>query len=349
MVKQIAIDVNPVGSLAHHANMSTLIDRFGRTVNYVRLSVTDRCDLRCVYCMAERMQFLPKREILSLEEIHEIAAAMSELGVGKIRLTGGEPLVRQGVVSLAAAIAALPGIRELVLTTNGTRLAQLAEPLRLAGVKRLNISLDSLQPARFRQISRVGELSEVLAGVNAARAAGFERIKLNTVILKHRNHDEVIDLVNFARAQSVDICFIEEMPLGRVDGRDRVEQFYGSDAIHADIERHYRLTALSESSGGPARYFSMNDSPIRIGFISAHSHNFCASCNRVRVTVQGRLLLCLGQEHSADLRAVLRAQPGDRAALKEAIRMAMAHKPWGHEFKLEQQPRILRHMSVTGG
>lgn len=329
--------------------MSSLIDRFGRSIDYVRLSVTDRCDLRCVYCMAERMQFLPKREILSLEEIHEIAAAFSELGVSKIRLTGGEPLVRQGIVSLATAIAGLPGIRELVLTTNGTRLAPVAQALRRAGVKRLNISLDSLRPARFRQLSRVGELESVLAGLEAARTAGFERIRLNAVILKHRNHDEVIDLVNFARAKAVDIGFIEEMPLGQVDGRDRAEQFYGSDAIRADIERHYPLRALAPTRDGPARYFGMADSPIRIGFISPHSHNFCASCNRVRVTVQGRLLLCLGQEHSVDLRAVLRAQPGDRAALKEAIQMAMARKPWGHEFKLEQRPHILRHMSVTGG
>ncbi|HYW05102.1 MAG TPA: GTP 3',8-cyclase MoaA [Gammaproteobacteria bacterium] len=331
------------------APQTQLIDRFGRRVTYVRMSVTDRCDFRCVYCMSEDMQFLPKREILSLEELYRVGRVFTELGVRKIRITGGEPLVRRDVLTLFRRLGQLPGLDELVMTTNGSQLPRMAQQLRDAGVSRLNISLDSLDPDRFRRITRVGDLERVLRGIEAARSAGFERIKLNTVILRHRNHDEILDLVEFARDHGLDISFIEEMPLGRIDEHDRFEEYYSSDRIRADIEQRYPLIPTAESTGGPSRYFRMADSDSRIGFISPHSHNFCESCNRVRVTVKGRLLLCLGQEHSVDLRQVLRESPGDDEPLRQAIHEGMAIKPRGHDFDLRRQPQILRHMNVTGG
>lgn len=338
-----------VRAMSEPAPTPTLIDRFGRVVDYIRLSVTDRCDLRCVYCMAEDMHFLPRADILSLEEIFAIAEACVALGVKKIRLTGGEPLVRRGLVELAGRITALPGLGELVLTTNGTRLAQFAEPLRAAGVRRINISLDSLKPERFRAITRVGELDPVLQGIAAAKAAGFPGLKLNTVMMKGRNDDEILDLVRFAASHGLDISFIEEMPLGDIDEHDRLLAFLPSEAIRAELSRHYALLPSTETTGGPSRYWQVPELGIRVGFISPHSHNFCATCNRVRVTVQGRLLLCLGQEHSVDLKAVLREHPGDRPALQAAIVAAMAIKPEGHHFDLGAQPVIFRHMSVTGG
>jgi len=336
-------------SATTNAPTSRLIDRFGRVVDYVRLSLTDRCDLRCVYCMSEQMTFLPRRDILSLEELLELARAFVALGVRKIRLTGGEPLTRSGVVDLAARIAALPGLDELVLTTNGTRLQGLAQPLAEAGVKRVNVSLDSLRPERFRRLTRVGDLAAVLAGIDAARAAGFERVKLNTVVLAGHNDDEVADLVRFAGQRGLDISFIEEMPLGHIEAHDRQLTFHPSDRILADLRRHFSLLPSTETTGGPSRYWRLAEFDTRVGFISPHSHNFCASCNRVRVTVQGRLLLCLGQEHSADLLAVLRTHPGDAEALRAAIVAAMALKPRGHDFAPSTQPVIFRHMSVTGG
>jgi cyclic pyranopterin phosphate synthase len=328
---------------------SQLIDRFDRRITYVRISVTDRCDFRCVYCMSEEMQFLPKAQVLTLEEILAVGRAFSELGVEKIRITGGEPLVRRNVLWLFERLGELPGLRELVLTTNGSQLERYADSLRAAGVRRINISLDSLDPARFRRITRVGELDKVLRGIDAARAAGFERIKLNSVILKNRNHDEVCDLVEFARARGLDISFIEEMPLGVVGDHDRAEAYYSSDAIRTDLERRFALIPTTESTGGPSRYYRLGDSDTRVGFISPHSHNFCASCNRVRLTTAGRLLLCLGQEHSLDLREVLRRNPGDLERLKRAIVDSMAIKPKGHEFDLGAAPVIMRHMNVTGG
>jgi GTP 3',8-cyclase len=331
------------------ATAPRLVDRFGRTVDYVRLSLTDRCDLRCVYCMSEDMHFLPRRDILSLEELFQLARAFVELGVRKIRLTGGEPLTRRGVVELARDIAALPGLRELVLTTNGTQLERLAQPLAAAGVKRLNISLDSLDAERFRQLTRVGELASVLGGIEAARQAGFQRVKLNTVVLAGRNEDEVVDLVRFAGERGLDISFIEEMPLGDIDEHDRLLSFYSSDRILADLQPHFTLIPSTETTGGPSRYWHLIDYGTRVGFISPHSHNFCSTCNRVRVTVKGRLLLCLGQEHSADLMAVMREHPGDDERLRAAIVAAMDLKPEGHEFDLGTKPVIFRHMSVTGG
>lgn len=328
---------------------SSLVDRFGRSVNYVRISVTDRCDFRCVYCMAEDMSFLPRAQILTLEEIAALARAFTELGVRKIRITGGEPLVRRNVMWLLEQIGALPGLGELVLTTNGSQLPKMAAGLKAAGVRRINISLDSLDPERFRRLTRVGDLKQVLAGIDAALAAGFERLKINSVILKHRNHDEIPGLVRFASERGMDISFIEEMPLGVIGDHDRAEAYYSSDAIRADLERHYTLVPTTETTGGPSRYYRIQETGTRVGFISPHSHNFCDSCNRVRLTAEGRLLLCLGQEHSMDLRRVLRAHPGDPDRLKAAIVEAMALKPKGHDFDLDAKPVIIRHMSVTGG
>ena len=331
--------------------VAPLVDGFGRQVNYARFSVTDRCDFRCVYCMSERMTFLPRARVLTLEELATLGRAFVELGVRKIRITGGEPLVRRNVLWLFQELGRLRerGLAELVLTTNGSQLERLAADLKAAGVARLNMSLDSLKPERFRRITRTGELETVLRGIRAARTAGFQRLKLNAVILKHRNHDEVVDLARFAIDQGLDISFIEEMPLGDVGDHDRAEMYYSSDAIHADLARVFSLTPTTESTGGPSRYYRVPGTDSRIGFISPHSHNFCGDCNRVRVSAEGRLLLCLGQEHSVDLRHVLRAHPGDRERLKQAIVAAMAIKPRGHDFQLGGQPVILRHMSHTGG
>ena len=328
---------------------NALVDNFGRTVNYVRISVTDRCDFRCVYCMDEEMQFVPRAKLLSLEEIAVIAQAFTELGVGKIRITGGEPLIRRNIIKLFRDIGQLDGLQELVLTTNGSQLPKLAGELKDAGVKRINISLDSLDPDKFRRLTRVGELDKVLAGIDAALATGFEKIKINSVILKNRNDDEVLDLVGFASKRGMDISFIEEMPLGVIDEHDRAEAYYSSDAIKADLEQRYTLLPTTETTGGPSRYYRIVETGTRVGFISPHSHNFCDSCNRVRLTCEGRLLLCLGQEHSVDLRQVIRTHPGDKDKLKQALRASMDIKPKGHEFDLSVKPVIFRHMNMTGG
>ncbi len=326
-----------------------LIDRFGRTVNYVRISVTDRCDFRCVYCMDEEMKFLPRAQLLTLEELATIGRAFIELGVDKVRITGGEPLIRRNVIKLFQDIGQLPGLRELVITTNGSQLPKLAQQLKDAGVKRINISLDSLNAEKFKRITRTGNLEDVLAGLQMAMDVGFERIKLNTVILKNRNDDEIIDLVQFAIDRNIDISFIEEMPLGVIGDHDRAEAYYSSDQIRADIEKSMTLIPTTESTGGPAKYYKIPNTETRVGFISPHSHNFCDQCNRVRLTCEGKLLLCLGQEHSVDLRRVVRGNPGDMDRLKQAIRDSMTIKPKGHDFNLEAKPIILRHMSVTGG
>ncbi|MCE8021219.1 GTP 3',8-cyclase MoaA [Halomonas sp. MCCC 1A11036] len=328
---------------------SELIDGFGRRVRYVRISVTDRCDFRCVYCMSEEMTFLPRAQILTLEELGMVARAFVEMGVEKIRLTGGEPLVRRGIDQLIEQTSALPGLRDLAMTTNGAGLVKHARRLREAGLNRLNISLDTLDPQRFRQLTRTGDLGRVLDGLRAAREAGFERIKLNAVILKGRNDDEVLDLVEFARAEGVDLSFIEEMPLGDVSDHSRAETFCSSDEVKAIIEYRHALIPTTESTLGPSRYFRMTDSDSRIGFISPHSHNFCASCNRVRVTAEGRLLLCLGNEHSVDLRGVLRQHPGDLDALKRAIVAALPLKPERHHFTTDGDVQIVRFMNMTGG
>ncbi|MBM7421977.1 GTP 3',8-cyclase MoaA [Spongiibacter marinus] len=323
-----------------------LQDRFGRQVDYLRLSVTDRCDFRCVYCMAEDMTFLPRRDILSLEQLYDIGAAFVQLGVTKIRLTGGEPLVRRNVLSLVERLASLDGLEQLNMTSNGAQLDRYAEPLYRAGLTGINISLDSLREDRFKELTRVGELSKVLAGIDAAKAAGFERIKLNAVIMNGRNDDEILDLVDFARDRNVDISFIEEMPLGHISEHDRALSFCSSDEIHRRIHARYPLTASAETSGGPSRYYRMADSASRVGLISPHSHNFCHLCNRVRLTVEGRLLLCLGNEYSVDLKSVLENQPEQ---LQQRIIDAMDIKPERHHFDLNDEPQIVRFMNTTGG
>ena len=326
-----------------------LIDRFGRIVNYVRVSITDRCDFRCIYCMGEDMTFLPRAQILTLEEIETVCRAFVELGVDKIRITGGEPMVRKGAMDLLRNIGRLQGLRELTLTTNGSQLQTMAGELKSCGVKRINISLDTLDKTLFRQMTRVGDLNTVLRGIDVALEAGFRRIKLNAVILKNRNHLEAGNLVAFAIAKNIDISFIEEMPLGLVHSHDRAEVYYSSNSIRADLERRFTLLPCTENTGGPSRYFRVAGSETKVGFISPHSHNFCGSCNRVRLTAEGRLLLCLGNEHSVDLKQVLRANPTDLGILKSAIVGAMQIKPEKHEFDLAEKPLIFRHMSATGG
>jgi cyclic pyranopterin phosphate synthase len=327
--------------------VSHLIDRFGRKITYLRLSITDRCDLRCLYCMAEEMEFVPRAQILTLEEIYAIASVFVELGGEKIRVTGGEPLVRRGALELIERLGRLP-LKELTLTTNGMRLAECAQRLKEAGVKRVNISLDSLRPERFKRITRFGELDRVLLGIETARQV-FKKVKLNTVVMKGYNHDEVVDLVRFAVAKGLDISFIEEMPLGVIDEHDRQAVYYPSAQVRADLEREFELIATTERTGGPARYFKIAGTETRVGFISPLSHNFCGDCNRVRLTVEGRLLLCLGHEHSVDLKQVLRRYPGDEEKLRQAIVSAMAIKPERHYFNLAERPVIFRHMNATGG
>jgi cyclic pyranopterin phosphate synthase len=324
-----------------------LIDPFGRRVTYLRLSVTDRCDFRCVYCMDPNQRFAPRERVLGLEELLAVTRVFVGLGIRKVRLTGGEPLVRPNLIRLMRGIQALPGLDELVITTNGSQLAARAQEIRDAGVRRINISLDSLRPARFRQLTRQGDLAQVLAGIDAAIAAGFERIKLNTVILGERNGDEILDLVRFALDKGINLSFIEEMPVGEV--ADRPATFYSSERIRAEIEPHFTLIPTTETTGGPARYFRIPGSPTRVGFISPHSHNFCADCNRVRVTTEGQLLLCLGREESLDLRAILRRHPGDDERLRQAIITAMRMKPAGHRFETGVPAVIGRRMNVTGG
>ncbi len=328
---------------------SALVDRFDRQINYLRISVTDRCDLRCVYCMSEDMQFVPRSQLLTLEELYRVGKSFVDLGVKKIRITGGEPLTRRGVMQLFEALGQLDGLDDLTLTTNGSLLARHARELKEAGVTRVNISLDSLQEARFRRITRIGDIHRTLAGIDAAVKAGFKRVKINSVIMKHRNHDEIPALVAFAEERGMDISFIEEMPLGETGDHDRGELYYSSHEVLRDLQHHYEMIATTESSGGPARYYRINDSDTRVGFISPHSHNFCEHCNRVRLTAEGRLLLCLGQEHSVDLRRVLRANPLDDEPLRQAIIDAMEIKPKGHDFDLEAKPVLFRHMNTTGG
>ncbi len=335
--------------MTHLSPPAQLIDRFGRTVDYLRISITDRCDFRCLYCMAEDMTFLPRAQILTLEEIYTLAQAFAELGVKKIRITGGEPLVRKGALELLQNIGAIDSLNELVLTTNGSQLETMATALKQAGVKRINISLDTLDADKFKAITRTGDLQQVLRGIQASKAAGFERIKINAVILKDRNHLEVNDLVQFAVDNGIDISFIEEMPLGVVSQHNRADAYYSSDLIKADLAEKFTLIATPEKTGGPSNYFKVEGTQTRVGFISPHSENFCSTCNRVRLTVEGRLLLCLGNEHSVDLKQVIRSNPGDMTVLKQAIIDAMLIKPEKHEFNINEQPVILRYMSMTGG
>jgi len=328
---------------------NSLVDKFGRRVDYIRLSVTDRCDFRCVYCMTEDMTFLPRAQILSLEELYQVARAFTELGVKKIRLTGGEPMVRSDVMSLINRLGKLPGLEELLLTTNGAQLDKYAVPLKEAGLSRINISIDSLDAERFRRISRVGKLEKVLAGIDAARRAGFDRIKLNSVIMRGYNEDEVIPLADYALSRDIDIAFIEEMPLGEASDHSREETTCSNEWVRGQIEQKYRLLDSAEKTAGPSRYVQVIGKKSRIGFISPVSHNFCEDCNRVRVTVEGRLLLCLGNEHSVDLREILRGENSSRDDLKEEIIKSMDLKPERHYFYDKDHAQPVRLMNMTGG
>ena len=327
----------------------TLTDQFGRQVDYIRLSITDRCDFRCTYCMSENMEFLPRDEVLSLEECLRIVKAFVRLGVSKVRITGGEPLVRKNALWLFEEIGKLSGLKELVTTTNGSQLEQQAEALKTAGVKRINISLDSLNPTKFKEITRVGDLDKVLRGINAAKKAGFDNIKLNTVLMRGINDDETLSLVEFAIAQNIDISFIEEMPLGEVD-HNRGSSFVSNIETLAKIQTKFELISSEINTGGPARYWQVKNTNTKIGFISPHSHNFCEACNRVRISCKGELYLCLGQEDKIDLMPLLRAHPDDDSALISAILSSMQIKPKGHDFDLKRAaPAVVRFMSHTGG
>jgi cyclic pyranopterin phosphate synthase len=329
-----------------------MIDPFGRHISYLRISVTDRCDFRCVYCMAEEMTFLPKADVLTLEEIDRLGSAFVRLGVKKLRLTGGEPLVRKNVMSLFESLSRhlrSGALEELTLTTNGSRLAEFAAPLARFGVKRVNVSIDTLDPDKFTEITRRGKLDKVLEGVFAAREAGL-KVKVNTVALRGVNEQEMDDLVAWCGREGFDLCLIETMPLGDIDG-DRTDQYLPLSLVRSRLAARWTLEESDKRTGGPARYVRVAETGHYLGFITPLTHNFCESCNRVRLTCTGTLFMCLGQEDSADLRGVLRAGADD-AALDAAIREAIARKPKGHDFVIDRRhnrPALGRHMSVTGG
>ena len=326
-----------------------MVDGYGRQIAYLRISITDRCDFRCQYCMAEDMSFLPRSQVLTIEEILRIAELFTDLGVRKIRVTGGEPLIRKGVEALFAGLGRLEALQELALTTNGSQLASQCAMLKRSGVTSINISLDSLRADRFREITRVGRIDPVLEGIDCAIAAGFRRIRLNAVILDGLNRDEVLPLVHFAVSKGIDLAFIEEMPLGQVTVGGKKLAFVPSDELMEEIGRHYELNQLSSTTiGGPAQTFSLRGTQSTVGFISPHSHNFCATCNRLRISAEGRLLLCLGNEHSIDLREMMRTGLSD-AEIKDAIIASLAMKPERHVFDQPDQPQIMRFMNATGG
>ena len=328
--------------------MNDIQDTFGRKVKYLRLSVTDRCDFRCTYCMSEKMEFLPRSEILSLEECLQVAKTFVGLGVDKIRLTGGEPLTRKDLPWLASRIRELTGLRELTITTNGSQLAKFAQPLVQAGVDRVNISLDSLEPDSFHRITRTGNLPLVLAGIDAAIDAwGPRHVKLNTVLIRGINHLQANDLVRFALVRGIDISFIEQMPLGET-GYHHADSYYSNTEMLEQVKQNFEVLPSLESTGGPARYWRVSGYESRIGFISPHSHNFCADCNRMRVTARGELFPCLGNEGMVDLLPAVRS--GDEAGLLELIAEAARLKPQAHTFDLTQSgSSIVRFMSRTGG
>ena len=336
----------------HTAPAPGLVDPFARAITYLRVSVTDRCDLRCVYCMAEAMHFLPKRDLLTLEELDRLCSAFIAKGVRKLRITGGEPLVRKNILSLFRALSRhleTGRLEELTLTTNGSQLEKLAGDLKAAGVRRINVSIDTLDPVKFKAITRWGDLAVVLRGVAAAKRAGIG-IKINAVALKGVNEDEIDDLIRFAHGEGHDLTLIETMPLGDIEG-DRTDQYLPLSIVRARLLDHWTLEDIPFRTGGPARYVRVKETGGRLGFITPMTHNFCESCNRVRVTCTGTLYMCLGQEDAADLRAPLRASP-DNGPLFEAIEEAIARKPKGHDFVIDRRhkrPAVGRHMSVTGG
>ena len=329
-----------------------LIDPFGRRVDYLRVSVTDRCDFRCVYCMAEHMTFLPKAELLTLEELDRLCSAFIRRGVKKLRLTGGEPLVRRNILSLIQSLGRhlkTGDLEELTLTTNGSQLGRFSEELYAAGVRRVNVSLDTLDPERFQAITRWGRLDQVLDGIFAAKAAGLA-VKINTVALKGTNEDEIETLLGWCAEHGFDLTLIETMPMGEID-EDRTDQYLPLSAVRARLADRFTLTDLAISTGGPARYVRVEETGQRLGFITPLTHNFCEACNRVRLTCTGMLYMCLGQDDRADLRAPLRASRDD-ALLDAAIDAAIAGKPKGHDFVIDRRggrPAVARHMSVTGG
>ena len=330
----------------------SLIDPFGRRVSYLRVSVTDRCNYRCTYCMAENMTFLPKSDLLTLEELDRVCSAFVTRGVDKIRLTGGEPLVRRGIMTLVNSLSRhlkSGALRELTLTTNGSQLVKYAEELAAAGVKRINVSVDTLDPKKFQEATRWGKLEDVLAGIAAAKAAGLQ-IKINAVALKSINDDEYDRLIAWCGDEGFDLTLIETMPMGEIS-IDRVDQYLPLSLVRAEIEKKWTLDDTDYQTGGPARYSVVRETGKRIGFITPLSHNFCESCNRVRLTCTGTLYMCLGQDDAADLRTPLRASESD-GPLLDAIDEAIGRKPKGHDFIIERRnarPAVARHMSVTGG
>lgn len=328
-----------------------MIDPFGRTISYLRVSVTDRCDLRCLYCMAEDMTFLPRRELLTLEELDRICSAFIRLGTTKIRITGGEPLVRRGVMQLFSTLGGYlgNGLQELTLTTNGSQLTKHAQALKQAGVQRINVSLDTLDPAQFSRITRGGRLDQTLEGIFAAKAAGLA-IKINTVALKDLNEDEFDTLLAWCGQHGFDLCLIETMPMGEITG-DRTDQYLPLSLVRARLRRNWTLEDTDYRTGGPARYYNVSETGRRIGFITPMTHNFCEACNRVRLTCTGTLYMCLGQEDAAEFRPLLRAGASDDQ-LDDAIREAISRKPKGHDFMIDRrhkEPSVARFMSVTGG
>jgi GTP 3',8-cyclase len=330
-----------------------VIDPFGRHISYLRVSVTDRCDFRCVYCMAEDMTFLPKAEVLSLEELDRLCSAFVRKGVKKLRLTGGEPLVRRNIMGLIRSLGRhldTGALNELTLTTNGSQLARYADELRAAGVKRINVSLDTLDPEKFTAITRWGKLDQVLSGLDAAKRAGLE-VKINAVALKGVNDNEFDRLIEWCGEQSFDLTLIEVMPMGDIGGETRIDQYLPLSMVRGQLQRRWTLEETDYRTGGPARYYNVRETGRRIGFITPMTHNFCEGCNRVRLTCTGTLFMCLGQHDSADLRAPLRASESD-ALLDAAIDEAIARKPKGHDFIIDRRhakPAVSRHMSVTGG
>jgi cyclic pyranopterin phosphate synthase len=329
-----------------------MIDPFGRSIEYLRVSVTDRCDFRCTYCMAEDMTFLPKKDLLSLEELDRLCTAFVEKGVRKLRLTGGEPLVRKNVMHLVRQLSRhldSGALKELTLTTNGSQLARFAAELADCGVRRINVSLDTLDADKFKTITRWGDLSRVMAGLDAAQAAGIA-VKINAVALKGFNDQEIPDLLRWANGRGMDLTVIETMPMGEIDA-DRTDQYMPLSLLRSQLERQFTLTEIPYRTGGPARYVEVAETGGRLGFITPMTHNFCESCNRVRLTCTGTLYMCLGQEDAADLRAPLRASEGNEL-LSRAIYEAIGRKPKGHDFVIDRRtkrPSVSRHMSVTGG
>ena len=331
---------------------STMIDPFGRAIDYLRVSVTDRCDFRCVYCMAEDMTFLPKRDLLSLEELDRLCTVFVEKGVRRLRLTGGEPLVRKNIMHLVRQLSRhlkSGALDELTLTSNGSQLERFAGELADCGVKRINVSIDTLDPDKFHAITRWGRLEKVMRGIKAAEEAGL-KIKLNTVALKGFNEGEIPDMLRWAHGRGMDMTVIETMPMGEIDA-DRTDQYLPLSLLRAQLERQFTLKDIPFKTGGPARYVEVAETGGRLGFITPMTHNFCESCNRVRITCTGMLYMCLGQDDSADLRAALRASEGNEL-LADAIDNAIARKPKGHDFVIDRRtsrPSVSRHMSVTGG